>query len=78
MANYVFEDTTFPEPPSDDEIMEASLSCDHVSCLHNAAKYERLEDRARACGLNELAVEYENAKEIWYWLYYMDDNGWPK
>ncbi len=59
--------TIFPEPPSTDEILESNA--DYLTCLHNAAKFEKLEEKARERGLRILADEYEEVKDTWYGLY---------
>ena len=65
---------TFPVPPSTEEIWETTPD-DYISCLHNAVKYEKLEERARACGLTELADEYEAVKKTWYECYECSEYG---
>ena len=75
---FMFDDKTiFPEPPSTEEIYETTPD-DYISCLHNAIKYEKLENRARACGLAELADEYEAVKITWYEFYEYSEYGPPK
>ncbi len=65
---------TFPVPPSIEEIFETTPD-DYISCLHNAIKYEKLEEQARSCGLIELANEYETVKQQWYEFYESSEYG---
>ena len=51
----------FPEPFTD----EWEGPFDLISCIHYAAIYEKWADKARACGRNDLAVEYEAASAYW-------------
>jgi hypothetical protein len=68
------DNISFPVPPSTEEIWETTPD-DYISCLHNAIKYEKLEERARACGLTELADEYETVKNTWYEMYEYSEYG---
>lgn len=71
------QEITFPVPPSIEEIFETTPD-DYISCLHNAVKYEKLEEQARACGLTELADEYETVKKQWYEFYEYSEFGQTK
>ena len=71
------QENTFPAPPSIEEIFVTTPD-DYISCLHNAVKYEKLEEQARACGLTELADEYETVKKQWYEFYEHSEYGQTK
>ena len=57
-------ETKFPIPPDEDEIWETAF--DPIACLHYAAEYEKLEESARACGLEELADQYEYVQNSYF------------
>ena len=62
------QENTFPAPTSIEEIFVTTPD-DYISCLHNAVKYEKLEEQARACGLTELADEYETVASYKTFVY---------
>ena len=54
----------FPEP----DFSDPGMIPDPQMCLDFVAKYEDLAERARACGYDDLADQYEAAADHWRYL----------
>ena len=65
--NYTYYDDyyDFPEP----DVSDPGMIPDPQMCLGFVAKYENLAERARACGYDDLADQYEAAADHWRYLY---------
>jgi len=59
------EDGVFPEPFFEDPAMIP----DPHTCMNNVTAYEELAKRARDCGYNDLAEQYEEIAARWRYLF---------
>ena len=65
MVEHKEEEEYFPEPYYEDPPMIP----DSQTCLQNVNRYEELADKARACGRDELAEQYEEIAGRWRHLF---------
>jgi hypothetical protein len=60
-----FDENDFPEPYFED----LPMIPDPHTCMNNVLAYEELAQRARGCGRDELAAQYEEIAARWRYLF---------